>query len=324
MFSVNLFDRILLSPEGEGGSSDAGAPAPSSTPSSGETPLSGETNVPGIESPGSDFDGLGGFDEIEVPAEVAAPPTPAPVKNEVVTPPASAAPQQAPQAQAPAPPVQAATPPQPAPQETPQVAQAAPGQPASVPADAASLLKEFDAHREGLIEALAADPRFGLTADEATMLETEPAKAVPKLLARTYFMAMNAALTHINNLVPNMITRHVEATRVQSEREGAFYKKFPALQREKHHNEVMNFARVFRQQDPNMGFDDLTSLVGAAVMAKYGIAPGMVANGGHAPASTGVQPAAPAPFVPARPGVSVQTTPLDDNPFMGLGADYDE
>jgi len=290
------------------------APASSPTPSGGDTAVSGESSVPGVESAGNEFDGLGGFDEIEVapqPEPVMAPPV-TEAKPATVAQPAPAQP--APAA-APVPAQPAPVAPQTAPQENASVQ--APAS-AGVPADAAGLLREFEANREGIIDALAADARFGLSADEATLLETDPGKAVPRLLARTYYMAMNAALAHINNLVPGMINRQVEGTRIQTEREGAFYKKFPVLDRSKHHNEVMNFARIFRQQDPNMEFEQLTSLVGAAVMARNGLAPGM-ANG----SPTVVQPATAAPFVPARPGVSVQTTPMDDNPFMGLGQDYD-
>jgi hypothetical protein len=186
-----------------------------------------------------------------------------------------------------------------------------------------SLLNELSAHRDGVIASLAADSRFQLSPDEATLLETDPGKAVPQLLAKTFYQATNTTLTYINNFVPQMITRHLEGTRMQNERETTFYSKFPALKKDVHGSDVLTYARLFRAQSPNMPMDQFYTLVGAAVMAKNGIAGSQASagvNGAHPP-----QPAVHAPpFAPAAPGATVKTTPVEENPFAGLGKDWDD
>lgn len=326
-------DKVLMA-EGDG----AGAPA---APSGG-TAVSGETSTPGVESPGAAFEGLGGgldddLDMIEVSAGqsqtpsatpaggVAASPSPATSSPGAQAAPPEPAPAATPPASTPAP-AQAApqTPPAAAPQgEAPQAA------PTSIPSDPAGLLQEMEKNREGIIDALATDSsRFGLSADEVTLLETDPAKAVPRLLARTYYTAMNATLAHINNLVPGMIARHMKMTELQTEREKKFYGQFPALDKAKHSSDVATFANLFRQQNPNLSEADFFAMLGAAVMAKHGLTMNGVPAAAPQPGVKGPppQPAVTAPpFSPAAPGgATVRVTPVEENPFEGLGRDFDE
>lgn len=331
---MNWRDTVLF--EGEGDAGGAASAPPAAAPSGGGTTVSGETNVPGDSSGAESFSGLGGdFDDFDtVVVEQVAPAAPAPAAAQaapVVTPPASAA---APQPGAPpaVPPVAAASAPaapqaapaQTPPQEPQTAAPAAPAQ-ASAPTDPGSLARELEQHRDGVIAALAADPRFGLSQEEATLLETDPGKAVPQLLARTYYQAMSAALSHMNNFVPQMITRHIEGQRIQNEREATFYDKFKGLNKAKHGQDVLTFARIFRAQNPNLPMEDLFGLVGAAVMAKHGIngvasAPLGTPAGGPPPQPAITTP----PFTPAAAGTMVRTTPLEESPFAGLGQDWDD
>lgn len=324
---LRFWQLPVFAPDDVGGAAAPAGGDSAPAPSGGETPVTGETSVPGDSSSGDEFSGLGGFDDDintvtvkEIPAAAPAA-AKAPVSAQTPSaPPAPAAPaaQTAPAAPAPTPPAPAPAAPTGQPEAAPQ-AQA----PASPPSDPVSLLKELETHRDGVIAALASDSRFGLSQDEATLLETDPGKAVPQLLARTYYQAVNAALTHINNFVPQMVARHIEGTRVQNERENAFYQQFPALDRTKHAGDVATFAKLFRQQSPQMAMSELFQMVGAAVMAKNGLSAAVAAP--H-PAANGrpPQPAITAPpFAPARAGAEVRTTPVEENPFAGLGQDWD-
>jgi hypothetical protein len=308
---------------------DGAGSAPPAAPS-GDTPLSGETSTPGDSSGGLSFDGLGemeGYDEIEIAdgvADAAAPATPpqgaapsAPSSPEAQAPAqVPPAPQAAPQAQAPAPaaPPAAAPPASPSPQATGAEAPA----PASLPSDPAGMLRALEENRAGVIDSLAASEVFALSADEATALETNPAAAVPRLLARTYYQAVNATLAHINNLVPNMISRHMQLTKAQQENETAFYGKFPALKPDVHGPDVVNFAKIIKQTNPQMGKDDFFAMIGAAVMAKHGL----MANAPVAVAPP-MQQQTPPPFAPARPGATVHSAPIEESPFAGLGGEWD-
>jgi len=315
---------------------DDGAGAAASTPS-GDTPLIGETNVPGDASDGASFDGLGGFDESDIDtieiqgadATAGAPPktTPSATPSASAPPetPATAAPAapqsatpQTPQAPAASPTPAAAQPPSPAP--APQ--EGAPSAPqASVPSDPGQMLEMLEKNAKEVIDNLAASPQFALSNDEATLLETNPAQAVPRILARTYYQAVNATLAHINNLVPGMIDRHTRLMKAQQENEDAFYGKFPTIKKDLHGADVARFAQIFKQQNPQMTKDDFFAMVGAAVMAKHGLM-----NAPSAPAApVGATPSTPAtpPFTPAKPGAAVRTTPIEESPFSGLGQEWE-
>lgn len=298
----------LFSPEG------GGQPAPQETPSA-----SAPTDPSPAPSEGSDaagepnpFEGLArDFDDeavtVQASDDTAAAPVAAPSEPSQ---PAAKAPAE------PAPVVQPAAQTPPAPQE-PQAAT----QPASSPMEPGSLVEQLSEHRDALIAGIA-ERRFQLSKEEAETLETNPAVAVPRLLSRVYYEATQSALLHIANYVPQMVQSQMRAMQQQKEAEEAFFSRFKALDRTKHAPDIMAMALGLRRANPNISRDDLFAMVGAAVMAKHGIANQPVAA---APNGAAPQPMAqPAPFVPARPGVSVRTTPEPENPWMGLAKDWED
>lgn len=305
----------LLSPETGGGPpSPPDSGASSSAPETGGSAegASGDTSNP-FEGLDHNFDAdervtvVGDDDVSEVSAEPAAPAA-APEPSQ----PAAAAPAE----QAPAPAqTQAAQPP--APQE-PQAA----APPASSPTEPGSLVEQLAEHRDALIDGIAAR-RFQLTKEEADSLTLDPAAAVPKLLSRVYYEATQSALLHIQNYVPQMVQAQMRAMRQQQEAEQAFYGRFKGLDPAKHAADVNQFALGLRQVNPNISREDLFAMVGAAVMAKYGLANPAAAAAPNGAAPQPPQAQAP-PFVPARPGVSVRTTPEPENPWMGLAKDWED
>jgi len=309
-------------PSGDAG----GGAAPSGAPSAGgdaapAAPSGGTDSASpaGEESSGETmFDGFGEIDddvvEVAEPSISTEPPAP------VAAPPA----QPQPGAEAPKPPV---VPPVVAPaQAAPAPAEAQPGQPAAAPAAPQSprgLAEALDQHRDAIIDALAAD-RFQVTQEEADSLLADPVRSLPRFAAKLYYQAQQSSLLAIEQHVPKMVMQIVRDMRAHDEAEAAFYGKHKALDKSKHSKDVAVFAKAFRQQNPNIGMDDLHSLIVGAVMAKYGLqAP--ATNGAQQPGQQ-VQPSGAPPFVPVRPGaggVRVSTTP-DDNPFMGLGQAFDD
>jgi len=297
------------------------APA-SPAPAAAATPVVATPQSPSPQTPSSvppetppapqesDFGGLGDpLDEdfLVLEAEEPAAPVAEPVQ------PAAAEPAQPVPAQPPQP---AAAAPQPTPQEPTEP-------PSSTPTEPQGLAQQLEQHREAVIDALAAQ-RFSLSKEEAEALELDAVKAIPKLMAKTYHQAVSSALLHIQNFVPQMVASTVAAMELQRQREESFYGRHKALDKSKHAGDVNTFFSAFRQQNPQAAVDDLLSMVAAAVMAKHGLQPVALAAqpNGHAPASP-PQPAAP-PFVPARPGTSVRVTPDAENPFAGLGRDFDD
>src|SRR5262245_3626129 len=252
-------------------------------------------------APSTNFDNLGSaedLDSVEIPSaepvaepQVAQPPPGAP--------PTAAPPQQPPQQQA-VPPQQA----QPTPAQAPDIS------------SPQGLVEQLAQHRGAVLQALAAD-RFKLSQEEVTALDTDAVGAIPGIMARVYYEAMQSTLLQIQNLVPRLVEQVLQVQRSHDVAENSFYQKFPALPRDKVQQDVLAMAMMFRQANPRITQEELFRVLGAAVAAKHGISlMPQAANG------TGRPPQA--PFVPAQPGAHVKITPEAESPWAGLGKDFDE
>ena len=150
-------------------------------------------------------------------------------------------------------------------------------------------------------------------------LETDASKAivdwVPKLMARMYYELATMTLNHINQFTPVLITNYTRLMDQQKAAETEFFKQFPAINKQQHWNDVLQFAGVFGKQ-PGITQADLLAMVGAAVMAKNKL-------NGVAPAPPR-KPSTPA-FVPASAGGSLARVVTEpESPYAGLGGHYDE
>jgi hypothetical protein len=206
-------------------------------------------------------------------------------------------------------------------QQPAAAAAAAPAEPA-VPTDAeaapgaAEVISAIESHVEKIAPQIEA--AFKLSEADVSALESDAAAFVPKLLSRTYLQAVTTSLKYIQALVPDMINRQINTLAQQMTAEREFYETYPQLSQQ-HAADIIAFARAFRQANPRIERKALIQQVGLAVLAKNGIA----LNGGGSARSGGRRPAA--PFAPAAQGRTVvQSAPVDENPFEGLGRDYDD
>lgn len=289
----------------------ATAPTPTASPSPAPTPTAAApvaspepAPVPSSPEPES-FANLGSADDldfVEVPEETVVQPEAPPAE------PAQPAAEAKPPAPAPAPVPPAAPPAQPQ--------QAQPAAPAPVQADNSpqGLVQQLEQHRSAVIQALAAE-RFKLSPEEVSALDADATAAIPQIMSRVYYEAMQSTLMHLQNQVPRMVLGILNAQKSSDSATDKFYGQFPALDRTKHHNDVLQFASMLRQTNPRISEADLFSMVGAAVMAKNGLS--------MQPAVAPARPPQPAPFVPATPGSSVRVVPEPESPFAGLGQDWD-
>lgn len=274
-------------------------------------------------APGSEFGGLGTDfdDEVEVDLSAAGNgETPAPAEVPPVTPePAQPVPAPTP---APPPQPQAAQPP---PAEGPKETQ---GAPASPPSEPRTLVEQLGQHRSAILDELART-RFAWEPGEqkafTEALETDASKTivewVPRLMSRMYYESATMALNHINQFVPVLIGNYTKLMDQQKDAEGVFFKQFPGLEKQKHWNDIVQFASIFNRQNPTLSQADLLAMVGAAVMAKnkIGYAPATV-NGGAPPR----KPSTPA-FVPAQAGgTAARVVTEPESPYAGLGGHYDD
>ena len=100
--------------------------------------------------------------------------------------------------------------------------------------------------------------------------------------------------------------------------ENAFFKQWNLLDRTKHGEDIRTFAQTFANAKPGMSQSELFSLVGAAVMAKHGLAATAAAPVAASPAAS--------PFTPAVTSAPVthQKPVGEQNPFAGLGFNFDD
>lgn len=293
------------------------APTQSSQTSPAQTELSGlvpdDPTVGGFEGLGGDFEAL---DQI-----IESTPNPVPQTKPAVAPaasvpaPAQVAPaEQKPQA-APAP-VAPPAPPAATPPAASPAAEAAPSQTnETAPAGIDDVLNALKADQGNIRSNIVNS--FALTNEQAAALEARPMETVPELLADSYLRAVDTSLQYMKHLVPTMVTKILSQIEVAKQSEQEFFSMWPSLDRGKHANDIRNFANAFVQANPNIDRKTLFSLVGPAVMAKYGIQPNAT-QAAHQP------PAQPS-YAPVRSSapVVVQTQQIAESPFEGLGQDYD-
>lgn len=253
--------------------------------------------------------------------------TPLPAATPAATPAAPAAPAATTPAPATAPAPAAAAPassPAPAPEA------AATPQPGNVPTPSAgdplALADSLEQHRDAALAHLA-DTRFKLSEEEITELETDAAKAVPKLLARAFLESQTQMMRFVAQAIPQMFQQQ---TRVQSANRSAEEKFFAAhkeldINNPQHKQTVAQYAIAFRQANPQASLDDVIKNVG--VMAKTILGVTAAPASAAAPSPPGLPANAPAP-VPFRPavgsGAPANPIPASDNPWAGMSQDYEE
>lgn len=277
-------------------------------------PLSGETS----NDPDEQFAGLGEeFDAlVDLPIPTTTKPAAAPAPTAPVAPATSPATVAAPSVQS-------------QPSEAPAPASAVPGEPKKDAAAAAETGTEVQAG--SVDEALSAIQnmggeifqqvvsQFALSPEQVTELETDAVAAVPKLLASSYIRSVQTSLAYMKQMVPTIIQRYMAEDAMARAAESEFFSQWKSLDRAKHGEDIRSFAKMFHQANPKISRKDLFSMVGSAVMAKHGIAAAI-----PTPPPASVSPAVPG-FAPAAAGAPiVHSTPiLDENPFMGLGREFD-
>lgn len=184
------------------------------------------------------------------------------------------------------------------------------------------LLNVFQQNYGDLVNAVA-QARFQLSQEELEELETDVAAAVPKLLAKAQVNSLHAMLHYTKQVVPQMIQSTMGRHNLAMGVERAFFNEFPQLNRQEHGQTIQRVAEMLYQQNPNMQIPDLLRQTGRMVMGAYGIqaTPPQPQGQGQ---RTQRRQAAPAFQPAAAGGRHVQSTPLPDSPFAGLGMDFDE
>lgn len=303
------------------------------TPPVDTTPANGtESSAPvetiDVEDNGDDFDfaSIAGAVETEdlsqPPAVMMDPAASPPVVETPATAPAGAVPAPAPASEVSA----AATPTMPqvpaeqqaaVPQaataptgETPQVSPSPQAVP-QAPDGFTALDQAIESGRSQLIDVVAQQV-YQLQAEELEAINTEPEKAIPKMLARVHVNAVQGVLRHVAQQMPAMVSGLIQAQSEYRKREDEFFTAWPQLDRTKHRDQIMKVGQVFRQLNPNATMEDFVKQVGAQVV---------LMNGLHVQQQNSPPPPTPqaAAFVPAGAGrSSVPPAPPDSNPWAEM------
>lgn len=258
---------MLLMPEESttSGTGAASAPAPAPAPSPAPSNAGAASEAP-----------------VDWAAESAPDDSPAPSPAPT---PAAAPAAPAPQA-APAPPPQAPAPPsvagevKPGSQPPPAPAAAPGGQqppaPAQPTAPAVKTPEQIAAEQAAATKAK--EERFGtlvkqytLPDDLAARLPTEPEQVLPYLAAKVHEHVMAQVEQMVAQSLPTQIQQTMEFTRRNEEAKSAFYKAWPTLNPEEHHDKVMMVGALFRQLNPTATREEAIKRIGRVVHESLGI-----------------------------------------------------
>lgn len=308
----------------EPGQAGTGSPPPAATNVATEVPVSSPASSPAVDEPAEVNDQAASFqalaksfetddaDEGDGSVEPSAPaPAPAVVPPATTSPPGPAAPPVAtPPVSPPAvPPAAVAPAPGAAPQQaTPPAAPAA--APATAPATTpvtpesiASAYQQYEAQILPQLEAM-----YKLTPEQAAQIEENPAGFIPKLAAQIHYKAQVAAYTGIMSQVPMIIHSMLDRFRAVEKAEGAFYKRWPKLDKSEFATKVDQGLAAWRGANKDATTEDMIEKAGLMLMLSLGLNP--------LEDQPGAQPQAPAvPAGPAMPaGTGGQGAPRPSQP----------
>lgn len=164
------------------------------------------------------------------------------------------------------------------------------------------------------IEALATST-YGMTEEEASAVLTEPEKVLPMLAAKAHVTIVRNVMASLAQVIPGVVAGVTEARKQSNDVLDKFFAEHPALDREKDYQTVLQFAQLYRQQNPNADFETMSKTVGTMAMVHLGRSPSA------APAAAPAAPAAAAPvatYSPAGRATPVSPTPAPSSPWEGI------
>jgi hypothetical protein len=151
-----------------------------------------------------------------------------------------------------------------------QAEQPTQGTPAADPTQAFSLLQQrIAAAATEIVETIATDPKspYRLNEQEVEELQTDPAKVIARVAARTQIHTTQGILTHIARQLPGVVYGLMEAQRRNTELEGKFFDQWKprGLDRTnpQHTQTVTKIGTLYRQMHPNATAEEFNRMVGA-------------------------------------------------------------
>lgn len=169
-------------------------------------------------------------------------------------------------------------------QEQPAAPVAAPVQPQLPPEELAKYREQF----QGALE-----KSYAFSDEEATALQIEPEKVLPKMAARLHMEVLDNVMQHVYNAMPGVIQQYTVATSREEKAQTEFFGAWPELKG--HDSQVLQMGQMYRQMNPTASPQEAIQRIGEMTMAALGMK--------RVEQAQQQQPAAPqTPFRPAAPG----------------------
>ena len=163
--------------------------------------------------------------------------------------------------------------------------------------------------------------RYQLSEEDATALQVEPEKVLPKLAANLHAAIYEQVLQRVYAEAPALIERNLRAQEDTRRAEEAFYAKWGNLRQ--HEAEVQRVAVMWRQMYPQATLEQAIDGIGAAANALLGLSQA-------APVAAAPPPPAPPP-PPAGPSSRVGAVPpsrsrlsAEEQSFVDLSKVFEE
>lgn len=160
-------------------------------------------------------------------------------------------------------------------QETEPVAQSQTAPPASdpgqqSPAPAALDPEEYSRWYTGTVQALASQV---YTLDEETreVLDSEPSKVLPQLMANMHMQILSGGVAQMTNLMPTLMQQYAQAEKANTAAEQEFFTEYPELKGRE--QEVVQVAQMYRRTYPQAPADKAAKDIAALSMLQLKIAP---------------------------------------------------
>lgn len=105
---------------------------------------------------------------------------------------------------------------------------------------------------------------YSLAPEDAEKMLSEPEKVLPKVLAKHHLDVFEAVTTEFYQRLPQIVGSIIQQAEATKQHENDFFTAFPKLK--PHAQKVAQFARAYRQVNPQMPREEFMQHVGTAMM----------------------------------------------------------
>lgn len=159
-------------------------------------------------------------------------------------------------------------------------------QPVAPPMTAEELTKYRETFQSALEQA------YAFSDEDATALQVEPEKVLPKMAARLHMEVLDNVMQHVYKALPDVIKSYTVAESREEKAQNEFFGAWPELRG--HTKQVLQMGQMYRQMNPTASPQEAIQRIGEMTMVALGKQ--------RKPTGETVPAPQQAPFKPAAPG----------------------